>query len=76
MLAQTNEEQDMSSTHAFASVPAVRYRAAVRAKRAEINRELLMAGAFFAATLIAGTALFFAVAPRIADIAVRYAATT
>jgi hypothetical protein len=76
MLAQMNEEQNMSSTHAFTSVPAVHYREAARANRAKIDRELLIAGAFFTALLIAGTALFFAVAPRIADIAALYGFTT
>ena len=76
MLARLNEEQHMSSTPVFTSVPAIRYRVAVRAKPVKIDRELLIASAFFAALLIAGTALFFAVAPQIADIAALYGLTT
>jgi hypothetical protein len=76
MLAHANEEHDMSSTQAFTSVPAVRYREVAGVDRVMINRELLIAGAFVAAALVAGTALFFAVAPRIADLAALYALTT
>jgi hypothetical protein len=70
------KEQDMSSTHALTSVPAVRYRETGRGNRAKIDRELLIAGALFAALAIAGTAFFFAVAQRIADLASLYVSTT
>ena len=66
----------MSSIHTLTSVPAVRYREAGRGNRAKADRELLIAGGIFAVLVIAGTAFFFAVAPRIADLASLYASTT
>jgi hypothetical protein len=70
------KEQDMSSTHTLTSVPAVRYREIGRRDRVKADRELLITGVIFAALVIAGTALFFAVAPRIADLASLYVSTT
>jgi hypothetical protein len=52
----------------------LRYRDAGRG--AEIDRELLIAGALFAAVVIVGTTLFFALAPTIADLASLYVTTT
>ena len=66
----------MNSVRTIASVPAVRYRDAGRGRRAEIDRELLIAGALFAALVVIGTAFFFAFAPAIADLASLYVSTT
>jgi hypothetical protein len=66
----------MSSVRTLTSAPAVRYRNTGRDARTEANRELLVAGALFAALVIVGTAFFFAVAPAIADIASLYTSTT
>jgi hypothetical protein len=66
----------MSSVHTLTSVPAVRYRDTSRDARTKANRELVVTGALFAALVIIGTAVFFAVAPAIADIASLYASTT
>jgi hypothetical protein len=66
----------MSSVRTIASAPAVRYRDASRSRRAEIDRELLIAGGLFAALVVIGTAFFFAVAPAIADLASLYVSTT
>jgi hypothetical protein len=66
----------MSSVRILSSVPAVRYRDAGRGRRAEIDRELLIAGALFAALVVIGTAFFFAVAPAIADLGSLYVFTT
>lgn len=66
----------MSSVRTLTSVPAVRYRDNGRDARTEANRELLVAGALFAALVVVGTAFFFAVAPAIADIASLYTSTT
>jgi hypothetical protein len=66
----------MGSVRTLTSVPAVRYRDIGRDARTEANRELVVAGALFAALVIVGTAFFFAVAPAIADIAALYASTT
>jgi hypothetical protein len=66
----------MNSTQTLTSVPAVRCRETARGNRVNVDRELLMAGAVFVALVIAGTAFFFAVAPRLADIASLYVPTT
>ncbi len=66
----------MSSVRTLSSVPAVRYRDSGRGRHAEIDRELLIAGALFAALVLIGTAAFFAVAPAIADLASLYVSTT
>jgi hypothetical protein len=66
----------MSSVRTLTSVPAVRYRDAGGTRRTEIDRELLVAGALFAALVVVGTAFFFAVAPGIADLASLYVSTT
>ena len=66
----------MSSTQTLGSVPAVRYRDTARGSQIRIDRELLVVGTFFAALVVAGTALFFAIAPRIADLAALYGSTT
>jgi hypothetical protein len=71
-----SKEQHMSSARTLTPVPAMRYRNAGRDVRTEANRELLVAGALFAALVIVGTAFFFAVAPAIADIASLYTSTT
>jgi hypothetical protein len=63
------------SVRTIASVPAVRYPATGR-ERVNIDRELLIAGALFAALVVVGTAFFFAVAPAIAEIASLYVPTT
>ena len=68
--------QNVSSIRTIVSVPAVRYRDAGRGRRAEIDRELLIAGALFAALVVIGTAFFFAVAPAIADLGSLYVFTT
>jgi len=66
----------MSSVRTLTSVPAVRYRDAGRTRRAELDRELLIAGGLFAALVVIGTAFFFAVAPAIVDLASLYTSTT
>jgi hypothetical protein len=66
----------MSSTQILTSVPAVCNREVNRGNRAKVDRELLIAGGVFAVLVIAGTAFFFAVAPRIADLASLYVSTT
>jgi hypothetical protein len=66
----------MSSLHAVTSVPAARYRASARDSRVNVNRELLIVGALFFALVIVGTAIFFAVAPSIADLGSLYGPTT
>ncbi|HUC51742.1 MAG TPA: hypothetical protein VMA30_20345 [Xanthobacteraceae bacterium] len=66
----------MSSTHTLTSVPAVRYREGGGGRRVNGDREALTTGVIFAVLAVAGTALFFAVAPRIADIASLYLSTT
>jgi len=66
----------MSSVRTLTAVPAVRYRDTGRTRRAGIDRELLIAGALFAALVVIGTAFFFAVAPAIADLASLCASTT
>jgi hypothetical protein len=66
----------MSSTHTLTSVPAVRYREGGGGHRVRADRELLITGVIFAALVVAGTALFFAVAPHIADLASLYVSTT
>lgn len=66
----------MSSTHTLSSVPVVRYRDTEHVSRAKADRELLSAGALFAALAIAGTAFFFAAAPQIANLAALYVSTT
>jgi len=65
----------MSSVRTFSPVPAVRYRDGGR-RRAEIDRELLIAGSLLVALVVIGTAFFFAVAPAIADLASLYVSTT
>jgi hypothetical protein len=70
------QEQAMTSTHTLTSVPAGRYRQTSRGNRAKVDRELLMAGSLFAVLVIVGTGFFFAVAPRIADLASLYVSTT
>jgi hypothetical protein len=66
----------MSSVRTFTSVPAVRYRGVGRSRRTEIERELVIAGALFAALVVVGTAFIVAVAPAVADIASLYVSTT
>jgi hypothetical protein len=66
----------MSSVRILASVPAVRYRDAGRGRRTEIERELVIASALFAALVVIGTAFFFALAPAIANLASLYVSTT
>lgn len=66
----------MSSIQTLGSVPAVRYRDTAPVSRVKIDRELLIAGALFAGLVVAGTAFFFAIAPRIADLAALYVSTT
>jgi hypothetical protein len=68
--------RNISSARTITAVPAVRYRNAVRDTGAEASRELLVAGALFAALVVVGTAFFFAVAPTIANLGALYAATT
>jgi hypothetical protein len=66
----------MSSIRTLSPVPAARYRDAGRSRHTEIERELLLAGALFAALVVIGTAFFVAVAPAIADIASLYVSST
>jgi hypothetical protein len=66
----------MSSVRTVTSASAMRYRDAGVGRRTEIDRELLIAGALFAALVVIGTAFFFAVAPAIADLASLYVSTT
>jgi hypothetical protein len=66
----------MSSVRTLTSVPAARYRDVGNGRRTEIDRELLIAGALFAALVVIGTAFFFAVAPAVADLASLYVSTT
>ncbi len=66
----------MSSARTVTSVPAVRYRTSGRGGRSNAGRELLIAGALFAAVVIAGTAFFYAFAPTIADLASLYISVT
>ena len=66
----------MSSVRTITSVPAARYRDAGGRRRTEIDHELAIAGALFAALIVIGTAFFFAVAPAIADLASLYVSTT
>ncbi len=58
------------------SVSAVRYRDTASVSRVKLDRELLICGVLFAGLVIAATAFFFAVAPRIADLAALYVSTT
>jgi hypothetical protein len=75
-VARTNKEQAMSSAHAVTSVPSVRYGDSGSGGQVSANRELLILGALFVALVIVGTALFFAVAPTIADLGALYGPTT
>lgn len=64
----------MNTARTITSVPAVRRRET--STGVNVARELLIAGALFAALVVIGTAFFFAVAPSIADIASLYVSTT